>query len=198
MNVNNLQKPIDFYIQRDLKTLNIGSFMTINATSMFQNSSNTNSILNPKFVFYSINVTNQNVSLHIQIKPIVSSLSDKVGYLALLKFGSSANLNESTQNFDLWNVFCPTDLRSEFNDSFYMFFSNVNTTNGYQGFVGLAFHELDSNEYNTYCSSNNNTERSAILKSSSLLSDSSSNYTFMFNFGLSHYSYFNKIHSIHN
>ena len=178
-----MQKPIDFYINRDLTNLNIGSFMTINATSMFQNASNKISILNPKFIFYSINVTNQNVSLHIQIKPIVSSLIDKVAYLALLKFGSSANINESTQNFDLWDVFCPNDLRTEFNDSFYMFFSNVNTTNGYQGFVGLAFHELDSNEFNTYCSSNNNSVKSAILKSSSLLSDSSSNYSFLFDFG---------------
>ncbi len=191
LNVNNLKTPIDFYIQRNPKTLNIGSFMTINASSMF-NQTSTKSVLNPKFVYYSINVTNQNVSLHIQIKPLTESY-EEIGYLALLKFGSSANLNQSSQDFDLWNVFCPSDLRTEFNDTFYMFFSNVNTTNGHTGFVGLAFHELDSAELNTYCVSTNNItiNTSAILTSDSLISTSTSNnYTFQYDFGLSFFGFF--------
>jgi hypothetical protein len=189
LDVSNLKTPIDFYIQRNPSNLNIGSFMTINATSMFKNAS-ASSTLNPKFVYYSINVTNQNVSLHIQIKPLLSSLSDQVGYLALLKFGSSANLNQSSQDFDLWNVFCPRDLRTEFNDSFYMFFSNINTTNGHQGFVGLAFHELDSSEFASYCPSNINSTNngSDILTSDSLISSSVSNYSFQFNFGWSFFT----------
>lgn len=148
-------------------------FTIINATSFNQTTVS-------NFLNYKINVTNSNVSLHIQIKPLTEL---PVAYLALLKFGDTPNFDNSTKKYDIWKLFCPSDLRTEFNDSFYMLFSNVNQTNGYKGMVGLGFHELTEQELNLYC--NKSSKNSTTMVDPPSLTQ---NLTFNYNFGLRVYS----------
>ena len=44
-----------------------------------------------------------NVSIHYQIK----SNNSQTGYFAALRFGGNPYLMGSSQQFDLWNIFCP-------------------------------------------------------------------------------------------
>ena len=97
--VNNLKKPIEFYISRDPSVI-MTPFQLINLTSYTTGS-------NALFTV-SINVTNKNASIHFQLKPSIEILKNQsVGYLALLKFGDIPILTENTRSYDYWKLFCP-------------------------------------------------------------------------------------------
>ena len=45
-------------------------------------------------------------------------------------------------------------MRTEFNESFYIFFANMSHSINFQGFVGIGIKELSQTEYQFYCSMN--------------------------------------------
>ena len=89
--MNNLKKKIEFYIGRDSSVV-ATPFKSINLT----NSS--------EFFTGSINVTNNNASIHFQLKPLTNKT---IGYLVLLKFGGTPILTNSSRSYDYWKLFCP-------------------------------------------------------------------------------------------
>lgn len=94
--IKNTLRPIQVYIPRDPNLLN-NDYKYVNV-SYYTNTSNDSQILPNGLYIYATNA-----SLHIQIKPTNSS----VGYLVLIKFGSSPILTSSTQIYDNWTVLCP-------------------------------------------------------------------------------------------
>ena len=94
--------------------------------------------------------TKRNVSIHYHIKPNNKSLA----YFTALKFRSNPYLNSTHFLFDLWNIFCPKDLRTESNESFYVFFVNMSHTIDYKGFVGFGVKELNEKEFKYFCQGN--------------------------------------------
>jgi hypothetical protein len=142
--VYNLSKPIDLWISRDT-SVTLNQFQQINAVnaSMINASSNSDlggSKLIDGFIVNGFNMSGSNQSIHIQIKPANQTAS----YLTLLKFGNNPLLQKNNYYFDWLEIFCPNDLRTEANYSYYLIFLNMSRVNGFKGYVGFSLVEIDS------------------------------------------------------
>jgi hypothetical protein len=144
--VQNLTTPLSIWIPRNSE-IQVPAYQTIEAnyTATMQCGNNDTFLQNSFYI-------NTSSSIHFQFKPVTSNAS--LGYLALLKFGSSPQLNSSYSNYDLWQLFCPTDSITQLNDTFFLLFANQSTVNGFIGTVGVAVRELTSNEMTSYCPNN--------------------------------------------
>ncbi len=132
---NQYQQPFDFWIKRDLTGVN--SFQT---TFQVVNVSSGNMTLKGSFLNNGILLNGTNNSLSVQIKPFDLTL----GYLIILKFGDTPVLNKSSNYFDLFKIFCPSnDLKSENGISYYEFFANMSSVRGFNGFVGFSVREIN-------------------------------------------------------
>lgn len=96
--VNKSSKPIDIWITKN-PNMEIPSFEYINTTNATRKD-------NSLFLYHAFNITGTNVSLHIQIKPVIQV----TGYLVILKFGRIPQLDGAVRDYDLWEVFCPSSL----------------------------------------------------------------------------------------
>ena len=114
------------------------SFIYVNATNLTSRSDN-------QFLTNGINITSTNASVHIELKP----LSTTIAYLVGLKFGDNVVYNASFKQIDKFKIFCPKD--DLVNSEFYSFFLNQTENKGFKGFVSIGIKELDSVEYNKYC-----------------------------------------------
>ena len=156
--VSNQVKPIEFWISRDTNVA-IEPFKLINAVNASLiniSSSDAISLLHSSqlingFLVNGFNMSGVNASIHIQLKPVNKSLS----YLTLLKFGDNPSLQTNNKNYDLLNLFCPSDLVNEQNDSFYLIFANMSSVNGYKGYVGFSIIEIDTSQLDCHNKSNN-------------------------------------------
>jgi hypothetical protein len=142
--VNDLATPIYYWIGKD-PNIPISPYKHVKAINASQlNSSQSLAYLNDSqvkdgFVLSGLSLTGANVSVHIQLKPLNVSLN----YLTLVKFGDNPTLEN--QYYDKMNIFCPSDLLSEANDSFYLTFLNMTQVNGFKGYLGIAIREIESN-----------------------------------------------------
>jgi hypothetical protein len=154
--VNDLATPIDYWIGKD-PSVPITPYKYVNAINASQlNSSQSLAYLNDSlvkdgFMVTGLSLTGANVSVHIQLKPLNKSLN----YLTLVKFGDNPAL--VNQFYDKLTIFCPSDLLSEANDSFYLTFLNMSQVDGFKGYFGLAIREIDTslvNCQNKYATTN--------------------------------------------
>lgn len=146
--VKNVSKPIDLWISRDT-SVKINPFQFVNAlnSSIINASSYVElggSQLINGYIVNGFNMSGQNQSIHIQIKP--SNLTKS--YLTLLKFGNNPLLQKNNFYFDSMEIFCPNDLRTEANYSFYLIFLNMSRVNAFKGYVGFSLVEIDSPNLN--------------------------------------------------
>ena len=141
--VDNLANPIDFFIAKD-PSVPITPYKYISAVNATQlNTSQSLSYLNDSevidgFIVTGLHLSGANVSVHIQLQPINTTLK----YLTMVKFGDNPKLKN--QYFDSLNIFCPSDLISEENSSFYLTFLNMSKVNGYLGYLGISIIEIQS------------------------------------------------------
>lgn len=108
--VNNMREPIEMLIPRDPNLLN-NHYLLVNVSDNSSTSiSNASQILRNAFVIYPTNA-----SLHIQIKPD----NESVGYLTLIKLGSSPILDTLTKMYDFWHILCPnsSDFRQVYDNT---------------------------------------------------------------------------------
>jgi len=142
--VKNLQQKnqIHFWIVKDAIDV---SFQYINLTNL--SNSSTHALING-FLSSGFKLKGPNVSLHVQIKPENKSRA----FLSLIKFGQNPSFNVSSLNYDLLNIFCPSDLKQEQNDSFYYIFANMSLTSSLKklptNYVGYSIFDLDPNLLN--------------------------------------------------
>ena len=147
--VNRVNNPIDFWISKD-PTVFIEPFTFINAlNTSFLNTSSDFQLING-FIVNGFNLSGHNQSIHVQIKPLYANKA----YLSLLKFGD----NPTFKNYDIVNLFCPSDLKTEGNDSFYLIFANMATVNSFRGYVGFSIAEIDPLKINCRNKSNYSVE----------------------------------------
>ena len=88
------QKPIDIIIKRD-PNLPDYPFQYVNTTQLKLSSS---------FLPNAFNLTSNNASMHIEIKPMNWS----IGYLVVMKLGYSPIINSSFADFNSFKIFCPS------------------------------------------------------------------------------------------
>jgi hypothetical protein len=176
MPVHNLNNKIEYWIPKDTSLpIEPYSFInSINTTGLvgFDVLTQTNRTIpyaySNGFIYNGFKLTGSNVSIHIQIKP--DNKSSPNGYLFLLKFGDNPALNSTTQSFDDLKIFCPsTDLKPEYNDSFYLFFMNISRVNSFTGYVGYSIRELNSTQLSTI-NCNNKSDLNKIITSLDLSS----------------------------
>jgi len=86
---------VDIHIQRDSNLPEI-SFEYVNATQI-QNSTESFYLQN------AFNITSSNASIHIELQPLDKSL----GYVIVMKLGSTPIINSTYSNYDAFRVFCP-------------------------------------------------------------------------------------------
>ena len=141
--VNNLATPINFWIGKD-PNVPITPYKYVNAINASQlNTSQSLAYLNDSqvincFIVTGLSLNGANISIHIQLKPINVSLN----YLLLVKFGDNPLLQNHF--YDKMNIFCPSDLMSEANESFYLTFLNMSQVNGFRGYLGIAIREIEA------------------------------------------------------
>ena len=152
IHVTNQLKPIEFWISKD-QSVAVRPFQLINVvnTSSLNVSSAKYQIIN-SFLVNGFNLSNGNSSMHIQIKP-----QNTLSFIALVKFGDNPVFNSNY--YDLMSLFCPNDLVSQGNDSFYLMFANMSQLYARNGsYVGLAIAEIDSSNLNCFNKSINTQE----------------------------------------
>lgn len=134
ISISNASSPFQFTIPVDQ-----------DLTSFTQNSLKQNS--NNVLTLDGFNVTKNNVSIFYHIKP-----SNKLlGYFVSLRFGAYTVLNSTAKLYDVSSIFCPNNLRTENNESFYVLFANISHTINYKGFVGAGYKELNTTEFQYFC-----------------------------------------------
>ncbi len=173
LNVKSLTSPISIWIPRK-SNLKVTPYQTITTASL----ESVKCVYDDEFLQNGFTLA-QPSSIHIQFKPVNTSAS--IGYMTILKFGSTPKLNSSHSNYDLWRLYCPNDTRKESDDSFYLFFVNTSTVNGFTGYVGFSLRELTPEEMSLYCPNNVNaynfTTPPVYTPSESSLNQTSSNST---------------------
>ncbi len=148
MTVTNLARPIDFYIPRNTH-FKLDDYECINVSN-YTNCTTTNTT-NDIFIQRGVNLTSDS-AVFIQLKP--AKTSSKIGYLFLMKLGSAPSLSATKSKYDLWKMFCPSDMVTFGDDSYHLFFVNMTFLNRYRGLVGFALRELSRSEIQTHCSNN--------------------------------------------
>lgn len=146
-----------------------------------------------------VDMNASNSSLHVQLKPN----NTNIGYLFLVKFGSTPLLNSTYSSYDHWKIFCPyssdfyqlnstNSSNSTVIDYYYLFFLDMDQVDNYKGFVGYGIRELTSNEILEYCVRNNTPSRPPILTAignSSQVSNFTENFSiFSYNSGCYYYT----------
>ena len=182
--VANQPNPIDFWISKD-PTISVSPFQYVNALNASQLPTNkTNfttqvkSLLNGGlfingFIVNGLTLSGNNISIHIQIKPTNTNVS----YLSFLKFGKNPVFQNDNNLYDMMNLFCPEDLITQGNDTFYLIFANMTKVNGYKGYVGFSLIEIDSSHLNCLNKSfNSNETLLAQVTNSSINSSFKNNY----------------------
>jgi hypothetical protein len=90
--------PIDILLPRD-ESVSKNSFQYVNATNL--------DFLDGSFYLQNnMNITTQNASIHIELKP----LNESISYLIVLKLGHSPIINTTYADFTSFKFICPSNL----------------------------------------------------------------------------------------
>ena len=139
-----LQKPIEFFISRDINYVIPSMFMQ-NVTSLSVNSS----INNRQFNLHFNNITqtnpNMSISVHLEMHPLDNTLA----YMLIYKFDSIPQLNSSINQIDGWSILCPKS------DDLSTYFIDNNKTSGHQLII-YGIRELNTTEFQLYCRNKSN------------------------------------------
>jgi hypothetical protein len=152
LTVQGLTDPLSIWIPRTSGIESVPDYqkITANYTSTLQ------CLFNDVFLQNTFTISSSS-SIHIQFKPASSQNSNNVGYLFLLKFGSIPQLNSTVAIYDMWQLYCPSDMTTQLNESFFLFFANQSHVGSFTGNVDIAIRELSAQEMSSYCSGNINT-----------------------------------------
>jgi hypothetical protein len=119
----------------------------LNSSRIIQYNLTSNLTSNFTYPFFMNKITvnpDSNPALFVHIKPDNTSIYHNIGYVIWIKYGGQPTL----QNYDDVKVFCPEDLITQLNESFYLYFSNSTQS---KSFVNYAFRELVKSEFLSYC-----------------------------------------------
>lgn len=119
----------------------------LNSSRIIQYNLTSNLSSNYTYPFFMNKITvipEANPALFVHIKPSNTSIYNNIGYVIWIRYGAQLNL----QNYDDVKVFCPDDLITQLNETFYLYFSNSTQS---KSFVSYGFRELIRSEYLTYC-----------------------------------------------
>ena len=94
--ITKTNSPIDIFIQRDS---NQPEFLFY-----YINTSNINLLPTQFYLTNAFNVTSTNSSIHIELKPLNSS----IGYVIVMKLGSIPLINSSYADYTSFKIFCPS------------------------------------------------------------------------------------------
>ena len=98
ISISQSSSPIDIRMPRD-KSVSKYSFQYVNATNL--------DFLDGSFYLQNnINITTQNASLHIELKP----LNESISYLIALKLGHLPIINTTYADFTTFKFICPSNL----------------------------------------------------------------------------------------
>jgi len=90
--------PIDIILPRD-KSVSKYSFQYVNATNL--------EFLDGSFYLQNnLNITTQNASIHIELKP----LNESIGYLIVLKLGHLPIINSTFADYTTFKFICPSKI----------------------------------------------------------------------------------------
>ncbi|CAF0973552.1 unnamed protein product, partial [Brachionus calyciflorus] len=141
------KKNLDLWIPRD-KNLPNYPFQWVNVSN--QTIPKSSQILPNSF-----DIQTSNASIHIEIQPDVIDINT-IGYLVLVKFGHSPQMNSTYKNYNYWKLMCPQDhLNHTLNGTqipYFNFFLNTSQVNGHRGFAGYGLRQLTKLEIDSYCS----------------------------------------------
>lgn len=102
---------------------------------------------NQSFYLHFINLTRKNnltISFHLEMLPLNTSL----GYFFIYNFDQSPQLNKSMNEMQGWKLFCPLTT-----SSIHHFFLNNEQISKSQTII-FGLREMNSNEFEDYCSNN--------------------------------------------
>ncbi|CAF3507643.1 unnamed protein product [Rotaria sordida] len=166
--LTNLPTPIEIIIPRDPNLL-LPSMTLQNITAQTTLSKGNN---NRQFSIYYINVTSSTKNLTLSATFEFKSDNLLLGYIVVFRFDAVPILNSTMNQTDGYRIFCPTAQILTTNDGYiYSYFlDNTRTIN--HEYVIFGIRELDSTEFDIYCSNN-------ISLSSSILpiTDAAVNFT---------------------
>ncbi len=123
----------------------------LNASRIIQYNLTSNLSSNFTYSFFMNKITviqEANPALFIHIQPMNTSLYNNIGYVIWIRYGALLTL----QNYDDVRIYCPEDLITQLNETFYLYFANSTQS---KSFVSYGFRELITSEYFAYCVSKN-------------------------------------------
>ncbi|CAF4044663.1 unnamed protein product, partial [Rotaria sp. Silwood2] len=148
--LNNLSTPIEIIIPRDPNLL-LPPMKLQNVTEQTTLTKGNN---NRQFSIYYINVTSSIESLTLSTTFEFKSDNLSLGYMVIFRFDAVPILNSTMNQTDGYKFFCPTAQILTANDGYiYSYFlDNTRTIN--HEYVIFGIRELNSTEFQSYCSNN--------------------------------------------
>jgi hypothetical protein len=115
-------------------------FNSVNVTTSASTVSN-------QLTTFTMSLFDPRVALNIHVRPL--NLSN--AYLVCIKYSDVPVMSENTQSYDLFRIFCPSDLTSSLGDTYYAYFvaGSYNTNNLTKAYYGIR--DLSLNETIMYC-----------------------------------------------
>lgn len=142
--VTDAKEPIDFKIPRSAG-FKFPEYELVNSSNM---------TISPSDPFYpfGIQVTQPMSGVFVHLKPDDLEL----GYFIWIGLGSVPFYDEAKKNFSDARTFCPgRDLKHGIgNETFYQYFSNINRTANFTGFMGVGVREMTNEELISHCLKN--------------------------------------------
>ena len=138
--------PLSFWVDHNYDNDEV-AFISVKSI----NSSNSNS---NQLTTYSLKLAHPNLTINIQIKP----LNQSSAYLLCFKYDSIPLITNQSQNtIDSYKIFCPSDLVTFNNETYYAFIQkgSLNTNQKSAAYYGIR--DLTQSEYDMYCVNRTNT-----------------------------------------
>ena len=141
--IKNITQPIKLQIATSSKAQT--GFLEYNSESLMQivNNLTSNFTLNSTYNFWSNKISlnpNATRAVFIHIRPENNTKNSTIGYVFWVKYGKSVSISD----YDERKVFCPEDLTTQMNETFYYYFSNSSRN---QSFVSFGIRELIKDEF---------------------------------------------------
>ncbi|CAF4570593.1 unnamed protein product [Rotaria sp. Silwood1] len=148
--LNNLPTPIEIIIPRDPNLL-LPSMTLQNVTGQTKLTKENN---NRQFSIYYINITSSTKSLTLSATFEFKSDNLSLGYMLIFRFDAVPILNSTMNQTDGYKIFCPAAQILTVNDGYiYSYFLDNTRTVNHQ-YVIFGIRELNSTEFQSYCSNN--------------------------------------------
>ncbi|CAF3607443.1 unnamed protein product [Adineta steineri] len=151
LSVQGLSQSIEMIISRDT-SITLPSMTLQNVTGQTTTSTTANN--NRQFSLFYVNVTGPSSTITLSATFEFKSDNSALGFLVIYRFDAIPYLNSSINKTDGQKVFCPNDQINTASDGYlYSYFlNNLQTANHTYTMFGIR--ELNSTEFNSYCSNN--------------------------------------------